>query len=1002
MPAENLGAGTYTATVTVGGAGANAINIGQESFGISFTVSSAPLTVRVDNQSIIYGAAAPEFTVTYTGIVSDDDINLFASHLNFTHSYSAGSSTGTYPVTLASFTLLNYNVSSFSGTLTVTPRPLTIGTVTVPPKQYDGGVSIPSGTVTAVVDNRYGSDDVSAMFTGSAEFTSANVGTGVAVQFVTGGWILTGAPSKIGNYVLSQPSPHPAASGSITSRPLTVVANDKLIGVGSAQPVNTYSLLGLVKSDLGYVTAVRGQLTVAFALDRTFSSSVPGVYTITPTAAVNQSAGFNYTVSNRPGTLTVTTSSIVSIVFEGGSAVYDGTPKPHATALYGGSGDGFVYTYSGMTATGAVHSPPSSPPVDAGVYQVTATYHREGYTGSATVDFVITPRPLTVLPGDIVYDGKVYDGTRAIEGGLQIALSAVLAGDAVTVSYESAQFDDPNAGLRTVVVSGLGLDGIHAGNYALTGTTASRSGVVIQRRNLMLKADDMVLPLGAGLPPQASYTFALDGLVPGETHSVITIRPSFELRPAFNSASEGVFTIISHSAHAANYDISYFEATLTVTGKNILSSSRISFGSGFAVYDGTPKPHETARFEGSADNITYIYSGISAAGVPYPPTSVPPTNAGVYEVTARYEDHTDVGLRTVTFTVRPKPLALSMFRVDTLTYIGEAFTPVPVAADGANTVTFEISRYLNNAGVGMAYIDVVGVGNYTGSLRVPFVIKGIYTLPEGLTAVYGQLLLDIDLTIYGEGWAWMDASASVGGAGVRTHYLTYTSAEYGVVLPNIGVAVDVARAARNREGVVAAMVSLTNTSVTMYSAEDPGEGRQWEYSADGVRWQDSPVFTGLMPNTQYAMSVRIKGDNNHMPSDAVVIFLRMPTLEGAPENGTAENDSPPQNIYVRERAETPAAPEGILLDGGAFASGSVSFTVAMPRAPRINVAIYDNMGNAVFRRAGVRNGERITWDLTNSAGRAVSSGSYMIVAAGRGTDGAAYRESAMLRVRRQR
>ena len=73
------------------------------------------------------------------------------------------------------------------------------------------------------------------------------------------------------------------------------------------------------------------------------------------------------------------------------------------------------------------------------------------------------------------------------------------------------------------------------------------------------------------------------------------------------------------------------------------------------------------------------------------------------------------------------------------------------------------------------------VGDYTASITVGTVTAGVeysitqatptYTVPTGLTAKYGQTLADISLS---DGWAWKDATQSVGSVGEKTFKATYT------------------------------------------------------------------------------------------------------------------------------------------------------------------------------------------------------------------------------------
>jgi len=112
------------------------------------------------------------------------------------------------------------------------------------------------------------------------------------------------------------------------------------------------------------------------------------------------------------------------------------------------------------------------------------------------------------------------------------------------------------------------------------------------------------------------------------------------------------------------------------------------------------------------------------------------------------------------------------------------------------------------------------------------------------------------------------------------------------------------------------------------------------------------------------------------------------------------------HVYAKFTAATPIAVikksdgrTGIRLYNNVV-SDNAKFVVVLPndeRISQIKIVIYDNVGNVVFEttQKGV-----IEWDLTNSAGRSVANGSYLIVAEVKGSGGNAYIYSAKVGVKR--
>jgi len=88
---------------------------------------------------------------------------------------------------------------------------------------------------------------------------------------------------------------------------------------------------------------------------------------------------------------------------------------------------------------------------------------------------------------------------------------------------------------------------------------------------------------------------------------------------------------------------------------------------------------------------------------------------------------------------------------------------------------------------------------------------------------------------------------------------------------------------------------------------------------------------------------------------------------------------------------------GILLEKSVV-SQVARINVKTPEQAQINLAIYDNTGNVVFKASG-RNTDTFVWNLTNLAGRTVANGSYLVVAEAKGAKGT-YAYSAKVGVKR--
>jgi len=77
---------------------------------------------------------------------------------------------------------------------------------------------------------------------------------------------------------------------------------------------------------------------------------------------------------------------------------------------------------------------------------------------------------------------------------------------------------------------------------------------------------------------------------------------------------------------------------------------------------------------------------------------------------------------------------------------------------------------------------------------------------------------------------------------------------------------------------------------------------------------------------------------------------------------------------------------------------TAEINVSTPETAKIEIVIYDNTGNIVFRRGGISSA--LVWDLRNTAGRFVANGTYLVIVKAIGQSGNEYHYSAKLGVKR--
>ncbi|MCY2992187.1 MAG: MBG domain-containing protein [Planctomycetota bacterium] len=87
----------------------------------ALSVVPAPLTIAVDDQTKVYGAALPALTASYSGFVNGDTAASLTTPPSLVTTVTVGSHVGDYPITASGAVASDYAISYLPGWLTVTP-----------------------------------------------------------------------------------------------------------------------------------------------------------------------------------------------------------------------------------------------------------------------------------------------------------------------------------------------------------------------------------------------------------------------------------------------------------------------------------------------------------------------------------------------------------------------------------------------------------------------------------------------------------------------------------------------------------------------------------------------------------------------------------------------------------------------------------------------------------------------------------------------------------------
>ena len=392
----------------------------------TFTINPVGVTLTANSGSVAYDGTEK----TLNGFTCNVD------NLTFTGVTASGSGTniGDYPVTFTGVTIGtkkdtsgNYVVTATTdGTLTITPKPLTI-TAGSDTKVYDG---------TALTKNSYTSEGLMAGdMIESVTITGSQTNAGTSNNVPSAAVIKKGDEVVNANYTITYTN----GTLEVTKKPLTITAEAKSKIYGEADPELTYTSEGLINDD-----AITG------ALARAEGENV-GTY------AINQgtlTAGDNYAITFTPGTLTVNPKE-VGITWSETPLVYNGSEQAPTATVTGTVNSDVI----GVTVTGGQ--------TNAGTdYTATASALTGAKAGNYalpdanTHTFAIGKKAMTVTADA---KSKTYGDA---DPELTYTTSGLVEGDELTGALDRAEGE--NAGSYAITQGTL--DNSHNPNYTITFT----------------------------------------------------------------------------------------------------------------------------------------------------------------------------------------------------------------------------------------------------------------------------------------------------------------------------------------------------------------------------------------------------------------------------------------------------------------------------------------------------------------------------------------------------
>ena len=593
----------------------------------TLTVTKAPLSISAGNYTKKQGDAMPVFKASYAGFKNGEDESVLTKQPVFSCEANEASAPAEYAVTISGAEAENYDISYEQGRLTVVEA----DAVVVRAKSYS---------------RQYGDENPVFEFEteGVALDGTPEIVCSAVANSPVGSYSIEVKQGSIKNYNVHFES----GSLVITKAPLSISAGNYTKKQGDAMPVFKASYAGFKNGENESVLTKQP----VFSCEAN-EASAPAEYAVTISGADAE----NYDISYEQGRLTVVEADAVVVraksysrqygdenpvfEFETEGAALDGTPEIVCSAVANspvGSyaievKQGSIKNYNVHFESGSLVITKAPLSISAGNYTKkqgdAMPVFKASYAGfkNGENESVLTKQPVFSCEANEASAPAEYAVTISGAEAENYDISyeqgrlTVVEADAVVVRAKSysRQYGDDNP-VFEFETEGAALDGTPeivcsavanspVGSYTIEVKQGSiknynvhfESGsLVITKAPLSISAGNYTKKQGDAMPVfKASYV----GFKNGEDESVLTKQPVFSCE-ANEASAPAEYSVTISGADAENYEISYEQGVLTVTGmpKPIISTDeatlRITTETDNAVIyytlDGT-EPNENAR-----------------------------------------------------------------------------------------------------------------------------------------------------------------------------------------------------------------------------------------------------------------------------------------------------------------------------------------------------------------------------------------------------------------------
>lgn len=680
-----------------------------------------------------------------------------------------------------------------------------------------------------------GTYEVTATITNADGFTLSDATTNELVINASTGTVTIGGSFTANNKQYDRTTAATGNTGSLT-----------LSGVNGGDQVTIASVtLAFQSSGVG-----TGKTVVISAV--TLGGTNGGSYTVNlagaPTATANITAkpltlSGSFTASNKQYDRTTAATMATNSLTLNGVIAPDAVSINSVTAAFGTAtvANGKTVSLTAATITGA----------DAGNYSISVA-------GAPTTTANITAKPLTIT-GSFTASDKNYDGnTSATIATNSLALSGVIAPDAVSLTSETAAFGTAGVGAnKTVSLASASLTGADAANYSLTlsgapTTTASilAVGTAITVSGTFTASNKVYDRTTTATGNTTGLT--LVGVNGGDQVSIAAVSLDFQSAPVGTGKTVVISSITLGGANAGSYSV---DLTGAPTATADITPAPLTFTGSF-----TASNKEYDR----TTSATLATNGLTLSGV------VAPDVVSINSVTAAFGTATVANGKTVSLT------AATITGADASNYsISVSGAPTTTANITAKPLTIGGSFTANNKPFDGTAAATIG----TNSLTLPGVIAPDVVSLTGVSAVFSSATVANGKTV-----SLSAASLTGGDAGNYSLSLSGAPTTTANITP-VGGPVTISGTLRADNKVYDRTTNATGTLSGLTLVGVSG-GHQVAISEAVLAFDDAAVGTG---KTVRIVSVTLGGTNAGLysvdytgaPTTTAAITPRTVTLTGA-------------------------------------------------------------------------------------------------------------------------